>query len=46
MEIYNSMKQELQDFIDRDTTADEEYEFYNYFTNKYFRYEKIESELL
>ncbi|MDE5557081.1 MAG: hypothetical protein K2J32_05215 [Ruminococcus sp.] len=35
MEIYNSMKQELQDFIDRDTTADEEYEFYYYFTNKY-----------
>ncbi|MDE6102693.1 MAG: hypothetical protein K2F73_06940 [Ruminococcus sp.] len=34
-EIYNSMKQELQDFIDLNTTADEEYEFYNYFTNKY-----------
>lgn len=34
-EIYNSMKKELQEFIDRDTTADEEYQFYLYFANKY-----------
>lgn len=34
-EIYNAMKKELKEFIDRDTTADEEYQFYLYFTNKY-----------
>lgn len=32
---YDSMKKELQDFIDRNTTADEEYEFYDYFIKKY-----------
>ena len=35
METYDEMKQELQDFIDRDTTEDEEYEFYDYFIKKY-----------
>lgn len=34
-EKYNSMKQELQDFIDRDTTIDEKYKFYDYFMHKY-----------
>ena len=34
-ETYDAMKQELQDFIDRDTTEDEEYEFYDYFIRKY-----------
>lgn len=33
--IYESMKQELADFIDRDTTEDEENDFYIYFTGKY-----------
>ena len=33
--IYKAMKQELADFIDRNTTEDEEYDFYDYFTNKY-----------
>lgn len=34
-EIYDSMKTELQEFIDKNTTPNEEYEFYDYFTNKY-----------
>lgn len=34
-EIYDSMKKELQDFIDRDTTVDEEHQFYNDFTTKF-----------
>ena len=34
-ETYNAMKRELAEFIDRDTTAAEEGEFYEYFTNKY-----------
>ena len=33
--VYEAMKQELADFIDRNTTEDEEYDFYDYFTNKY-----------
>lgn len=33
--IYNAMKSELQAFIDRDTTEDEEYQFYEEFTRKY-----------
>lgn len=33
--VYESMKQELADFIDRNTTEDEEYDFYVYFTSKY-----------
>ncbi len=32
---YDEMKKELQDFIDRDTTKDEEYEFYSYFIQKF-----------
>lgn len=35
LETYDSMKQELQNFIDRDTAEDEEYEFYDYFIRKY-----------
>ena len=33
--VYEAMKQELADFIDRNTTEDEEYDFYDYFTSKY-----------
>ena len=32
---YETMKQELQDFMDENKTEDEEDEFYNYFINKY-----------
>ena len=32
---YESMKKELQSFIDRDTTEDEECEFYEAFVSKY-----------
>ncbi|MBR5667199.1 MAG: hypothetical protein IKW95_05880 [Lachnospiraceae bacterium] len=34
-EIYEAMKEELSAFIDRETTEDEEMDFYEYFTNKY-----------
>ena len=34
-DTYNAMKKELQDFIDRDTTADEELDFYSNFCSKY-----------
>ena len=33
--VYEAMKQELADFIDRNTTEDEEYDFYDYFTSTY-----------
>lgn len=33
--LYNAMKQELQEFIDTDTTLDEELEFYRKFTDKF-----------
>ena len=33
--VYESMKKELADFIDRETTLDEELDFYSYFTSKY-----------
>ncbi len=33
--LYNDMKQELQKFIDTDTTEDEELDFYDYFCNKF-----------
>ena len=33
--VYEAMKQELADFIDRNTTEAEEYDFYDYFTCKY-----------
>lgn len=32
---YDAMKAELRDFIDRDTTSDEELRFYEDFCNKY-----------
>jgi hypothetical protein len=35
-EIYEAMKEELAAFIDRETTPDEEDDFYDYFINKYF----------
>ena len=34
-EKYESMKNELQDFIDKDLDDDARYEFYDYFTRKY-----------
>lgn len=34
-ELYDAMKKELQDFIDRDTTSDEELEFYDDFTRRF-----------
>ena len=34
-EIYDAMKNELQGFIDKDTTYDEELAFYEEFTSKY-----------
>lgn len=34
-EIYEAMKMELQAFIDKNTTRDEEYAFYDDFTVKY-----------
>ena len=33
--IYNAMKSELQAFIDRDTTEDEEIRFYEEFTSRF-----------
>ena len=33
--LYEKMKTELQEFIDSDTTEDEEYEFYENFVMKY-----------
>ena len=33
--VYESMKQELADFIERYMTKVEEYDFYAYFTRKY-----------
>ena len=33
--IFEEMKKELADFIDKKTTVDEEYRFYDYFTSKY-----------
>ncbi|MCR5024369.1 MAG: hypothetical protein K6A90_08575 [Lachnospiraceae bacterium] len=32
---YEAMKNDLQDFIDKDTTEDEELNFYDEFVNKY-----------
>ena len=32
---YEAMKQELQDFMDKNTTEDEEEEFYSYFIDRY-----------
>ena len=34
-EKYASMKKELQEFVDRNTTAEEESKFYHEFTSKY-----------
>ena len=34
-EIYDAMKKELKEFIDKDTTEDEEYQFYKDFTSKF-----------
>ena len=34
-EKYEAMKRDLQDFIDKDTTEDEELEFYDSFCSKY-----------
>lgn len=34
-ETYNNMKKDLQEFIDKDTSGDEEIEFYDWFTSKY-----------
>ncbi len=34
-DTYEAMKKELAAFIDRETTEDEEMDFYWYFTNKY-----------
>lgn len=34
-QLYNAMKEELQVFIDKHTTMDEELEFYESFTRKY-----------
>lgn len=34
-ETFETMKKELADFIDRETTEDEENDFYHYFTSKY-----------
>lgn len=34
-ETYGAMKKELEDFMNRETTEDEEIDFYDYFTNKY-----------
>ena len=35
METYESMKRELAEFVDKDLTEAETYEFYEYFTKKY-----------
>ena len=34
-ETYNNMKKDLQEFIDKDTSDEEEIEFYDWFTSKY-----------
>ena len=34
-DMYDDMKSELQEFLDRDTSALEEEEFYEHFTEKY-----------
>lgn len=34
-EVFDNMKNDLQEFIDKDTTADEEIIFYEEFTSKY-----------
>ena len=34
-QTYKAMKEELAEFIDRETTVEEEMAFYDYFTNKY-----------
>ena len=34
-EVFDNMKKDLQEFIDKDTTADEEIIFYEEFTSKY-----------
>jgi len=34
-ELYGAMKQDLQEFIDRDTTLEEEVAFYKRFTEQY-----------
>ena len=34
-DIYKAMKEDLAAFIDRETTEEEEIDFYEYFTNKY-----------
>ena len=34
-DMYDDMKSELQEFLDRDTSALEEEEFYEQFTEKY-----------
>lgn len=33
--IYDEMKNDLQEFIDRDSTSVQEMDFYDYFTRKY-----------
>ena len=33
--FYNNMKKDLQEFIDKDTSDEEEIEFYDWFTSKY-----------
>ena len=34
-EVFDNMKKDLQEFIDKDTTADEDSIFYEEFTSKY-----------
>ncbi len=34
-ELYNAMKKDLQEFIDKETSYDEELDFYEMFTTKY-----------
>lgn len=34
-EVYDGMKTELQEFIDKDTTEEEDIDFYAYFCDKY-----------
>ena len=34
-EVFDNMKRDLQEFIDKDTTAEEEDIFYEEFTSKY-----------
>ncbi len=33
--VYNEMKRELQEFIDKDTSESEELDFYEHFTSKF-----------